>query len=135
MASPGPPRPLRILVVDNVSDTTESMALWLRLRGHDVRTAGGGPEALTLAAGYRPDVVFLDVVMPGMDGWEVARRLRQDPGLAGLRIVCVTGLGRHADRRRSRESGCDEHWVKPIDPDRLAKLLESERRGKDQERG
>jgi CheY-like chemotaxis protein len=121
-------RPLRILAVDDDADTVETMALWLRLSGHDVRTAKCGPEALALAAGYRPDVIFLDVAMPGMDGWCVAAQLRAGPATRHARIVSVTGYAREVDRRASFKAGCDDHWAKPIAPEQLAGLLESVRR-------
>jgi CheY-like chemotaxis protein len=134
MAPRGTPGRLRILVVDDDADTVESMALWLRLEGYDVRTARGGPEALALAPGYRPDVVLLDMMMPGLDGREVARRLRHDPALPAPRIVGVTGLCREADRRRCLEAGCDEFWAKPVDPEQLRAFLESLRGGRGDER-
>ncbi len=118
-------QPLRILVVDDDADTVETMALWLRLSGHDVRTAKSGPEALAAAADYRPDVVFLDVAMPGMDGRAVAARLRAGPATRHARIVSVTGYAREVDRRESFRAGCDDHWVKPIAAEQLSGLLES----------
>jgi two-component system CheB/CheR fusion protein len=123
------------LVVDDDPDTVGTMELWLCLSGHDIRTARSGPEALAVAAAYRPDAVLLDVAMPGMDGWEVTRRLRQDPALRGVYIVCVSGLARQADRQRSVDAGCDDHWAKPIAPGQLEKLLESLRRKASREGG
>jgi CheY-like chemotaxis protein len=118
-------RPLRILVVDDDADTVETMALWLRLTGHEVRAARSGPEALAVAPGYRPDVIFLDVAMPGMDGWTVARQLRAVPATRHACIVSVTGYARDVDRRESFEAGCDGHWPKPISAEQLKGLLES----------
>jgi CheY-like chemotaxis protein len=126
-------RPLRVLVVDDDVDTVESMALWLRLTGHEVRAARSGEEALGVAADYRPDVVFLDVAMPGMDGWAVARQLRADPATRQARIISVTGYAREVDRRESFKAGCDDHWPKPIAGEQLTGLLESLRQVPDGE--
>jgi CheY-like chemotaxis protein len=128
-------RPLRILVVDDDRDTVETMALWLRLAGHEVETASSGPQALCLAGGYRPDVIFLDVAMPGMDGWAVARQLRANPATRHARIVNVTGYVREVDRERSLDAGCDELWPKPLAPEQLAGLLESLQRAQAGEQG
>jgi CheY-like chemotaxis protein len=119
--------PLRVLVVDDWPDTIESMATLLRLWGHDVRTARDGPEALGVAAAYHPDVALVDVGLPGMDGYEVARHLREDPGLEQTFVVSVSGYGQEAEFQRSRESGCAVHLLKPVDPDGLERLLLSRR--------
>ncbi len=121
--SAAPPPALRVLVVDDNVDAAESLATLLRLEGQDVRVAHDGPAALEAAPAYRPDVVFLDIGMPGMDGYEVARRLRREPGLEGVLLVALTGWGQDEDRRRSREAGFDEHLVKPVDPAAVATLL------------
>jgi CheY-like chemotaxis protein len=115
--------PLRILVVDDSRDAADSLAILLRLAGHDVRTAYGGPEALQIAGHFRPRLVLLDLGMPGMDGYEVARRLRQGPSAAMTVLVALTGWGQDEDRRRSREAGFQHHLVKPVEPDALAKLV------------
>jgi CheY-like chemotaxis protein len=117
--------PLRILVVDDDYDMVETMALWLRRRGHDVLTAGSGLAAITLASGFRPDLVLLDLSMHGMDGWEVTRRLRHDPATRNTYVVYVTGLDAEAHFRQSTEAeaGCNEHWLKPILPSQLEGLL------------
>lgn len=119
------PSPLRVLVVDDWPDTTESMADLLRLWGHDVRTARNGREALGVAADYHPEVVLLDVCLPGMDGYEVARHLRDDLGQDQAFVVSMSGYGPGTESRRSRESGCDLHLLKPIDPDCFERLLTS----------
>jgi CheY-like chemotaxis protein len=118
-----PPQLLRVLMVDDCLDTTASMALLLGLWGHDARTAPDGPSALLLAEVYRPDVVLLDVGLPGMDGHQVALRLRGRLGLEAALLVAVSGYARAADCHRSLEAGCDLHWVKPVEPDDLRQLL------------
>jgi CheY-like chemotaxis protein len=85
----------------------------LRLQGHEVRTAHSGMAALEMLKTYVPDVVFLDIGMPGMDGYEVARRLRQQPGLERVVLAALTGWGQREDRRRSAEAGFNHHLVKP----------------------
>src|SRR5207249_1563474 len=120
---PSPPR--RILVVDDTVDAAESLAKLLELTGHDVRTARDGPAALEAARIYRPEVVLLDIGLPGMDGYEVARRLRKQPATEHVRLVALTGYGQAEDRRRSREAGFDHHLVKPVDPAALEGLLTS----------
>jgi CheY-like chemotaxis protein len=111
----------RILVVDDSQDSAESLALLLELHGHEVRTAFAGPAALETASAFCPDVVLLDIGLPGMDGYEVARRLRAEHG--GCRLIALTGYGRDDDRRRSREAGFDHHLVKPVDLEELTRLL------------
>ena len=113
----------RILVVDDNCDAADSLAMLLRLAGQDVRVAYDGPAALSQRDEFRPELMFLDIGMPGMDGYEVAQRLRQQPGLESLVLVAMTGWGQEEDRRRSREAGFDHHLVKPVEPDLLHKLL------------
>jgi CheY-like chemotaxis protein len=99
------------------------MAKLLRLKGHDVETAFDGPEAITKAQAYRPDVMLLDIGMPGMNGYDVCRSIRQTPWGKDLRIVALTGWGQDQDRRNTREAGFDDHIVKPVDPGALDQLL------------
>jgi PAS domain S-box-containing protein len=113
----------RLLVVDDNVDAADSLALLLRLQGHEVRVANNGPAALELAAGFRPEAVILDLGMPGMDGCEVARRLRRMPGLGKVRLAALTGWGQPEDRRRTAEAGFDQHFVKPVEPSTLEELL------------
>jgi len=120
--APSPPR-RRVLVVDDNVDAAESLAVLLRLAGQDVRVRHDGAAALDAARADRPDVIFLDIGMPGMDGYEVARRLRGDPALRGAVLVALTGWGQEEDRRRSREAGFDHHIVKPVEPDAVQSLL------------
>jgi signal transduction histidine kinase/DNA-binding response OmpR family regulator len=109
-----PPVRIRTLVVDDNFDAAESLAALLRVNGHEVRTAPDGISALEVAEGFRPDVVLLDIGLPRLDGYEVARRLRLRPGAEGVRLVSLTGYGQSEDRLRSREAGFDHHLVKPV---------------------
>jgi CheY-like chemotaxis protein len=116
----------RVLVVDDNRDLADSLALVLRLWGHDVKVAYDGPEALDAAHERPPDVVFLDIGLPHLDGFEVAKQMRADPLLQRARIVAITGYGRDEDHRRSREVGIDLHLTKPVDPIVLQPLLSEE---------
>jgi CheY-like chemotaxis protein len=125
-ADPPPAMPLRILVVDDNTDGAESLGMVLRLAGHTVEVAHDGPTALRMAATQQPHVVVLDIGLPGMDGYEAARRLRQLVGLETARLIAVTGYGQDRDRQAARAAGFDEHYTKPLDPiafrDNLARL-------------
>lgn len=114
--------PLRVLVVDDSTDAAESLAKLLRLAGHEVLVAHDGPAALQIAEAERPAVMLLDIGLPGMDGYEVCRRIRQQ-GRSDARIIAVTGYGQERDRERSRDAGFDSHAVKPVDPSELMKLV------------
>jgi CheY-like chemotaxis protein len=116
-------RPRRILIVDDNADSTRSMAILQKRRGHDTRTAFNGPDALALAAEFRPEVVLLDIGLPGMDGFEVACRLRGMPALAGVFLVAMTGYASDEDRGTAKAAGFDQYMVKPVDLDRLRELL------------
>jgi PAS domain S-box-containing protein len=113
----------RLLVVDDNRDAAVSLAMLLRLQGHEVRVAHDGPSALALAESFRPALVFLDLGMPGMDGCEVARRLRRRPGLEKVVLAALTGWGQQEDRRRTAAAGFDRHLVKPPEPGALEELL------------
>jgi PAS domain S-box-containing protein len=113
----------RVLVVDDMKDTARAMAKVLRLLGHDVQVAHDGPSAIEAARAQRPEVVMLDIGLPGMDGYEVARRLRQEDCCKDAAIIAVSGYGQDEDRRRSKKAGFDHHLVKPIDQFTLASLL------------
>ena len=115
--------PRRLLVIDDNRDAAELMTVLLELWGHEVRIAYNGPEGLSLAAEYRPDAVLLDIGLPAMNGYEVAKRLRELPGWDGVMLVAVTGYGQDEDRRRSREAGFDHHLTKPVEPAKLQSLL------------
>ena len=115
---------LRILVVDDNQDAANSLAKYLkRVAGHEVEVAYDGQEALGLARRSRPDVVLLDIGLPGMSGYEVAERLREWPETGEARLIALTGWGQEEDRRRSRSSGIDVHLVKPVDLDVILDLL------------
>jgi len=121
-AVPSADAPRSILVVDDNEDAAESMAMLLRLRGHEVVVAHNGEDALRLAGERPPSVVLLDIGMPGMDGYEVCRRFRTS-GLGEMRIIAMTGFGLEQDRQRSKEAGFDAHTVKPVAIAELVKLL------------
>ncbi len=120
------PAPMKILVVDDNYDAAESLQMLLALWGHEVEVANDGPAALAAASHYRPDVVLLDIGLPGMDGYEVSRRLRQQLGAAPVHLA-ITGYGQTADRARSSEAGFDGYLVKPVDPEALRTLLQEHR--------
>jgi CheY-like chemotaxis protein len=113
----------RIIVADDDLDTVEAMALLLRAIGHQVDVATSGSAVLELAGRTRPDIIFLDIGMPGMDGWELARRLREQLGTDAVRIVAVTGYGAKEDYLRSRKAGFDAHVQKPVDMALLHSIL------------
>ncbi len=113
----------RILVVDDRPDAADTLGVLLRMLGHEIRTANEGREALRVAGEFLPEVVLLDIGMPGMNGYEVAQALRRMPGLAGAVLVAITGYGQEVDKARSKEAGIDHHLVKPVDPAFLQLLL------------
>jgi signal transduction histidine kinase len=115
-----------ILIADDNQDALESLALMLRMEGHEVHCASDGEEALHLAGLRRPEIVVLDVGMPKLDGCEVARRIRAEAWGRGAVLVALTGWGQEVDRRRSREAGFDMHLVKPVDPATLCDMLVSQ---------
>jgi len=114
---------LQVLVVDDNVDVAQSLTMLLEASGHDFRTAHDGPNALATALDYRPDVVLLDIGLPGMDGYEVAKKMRQQPNLKHVVLVAVSGYGHESDHRRSQEEGFDHHLVKPIDFGKLQQIL------------
>lgn len=116
-------RPLKVLVVDDNVDAAESLATLLLLHGHDVVTVHGASAALGAARQLRPDVAMLDIGLPGMDGYELARRLREQPELDRTLLVALTGFGQPDDRRRALAAGFSQHFVKPVDPSVLLDLL------------
>jgi CheY-like chemotaxis protein len=112
----------KILVVDDSLDSAETLGELLKIWGHDVRLAHDGPGAVAAAREYRPDVILLDIGLPGMDGFAVAAQLRKE-GLAGRMLIALTGYGEQQDRDKAQKAGFDHHLVKPVDPDNLQKLL------------
>jgi len=115
--------PMRVLVVEDHADSADMMRFVLELAGHDVRAVADGHAALETARAFDPDLVLCDIGLPGMDGYEVAARMRADPALKRARLVAVSGYGQDEDRRRSRDAGFDEHLTKPVHPDALEALL------------
>jgi len=118
-----PPTPRRILVVDDQADAATVLARLLRRRGHDVRIAADGAGAIAAAIEYQPEVAILDIGLPGMDGYEIARRLRALPGIEQAVLIALTGYGQDDDIRQAREAGFDHHLVKPTDLDAIERLL------------
>lgn len=123
-AEPGNAQWLNVLVVDDNIDAATSLAVILELNGHRVRTAPDGPHALEACIAQRPDVVLLDIGLPGMDGYEVALRLRKMPEMLKITLIAVTGYGQPEDVARSRHAGFDHHLVKPVEPDALSQLFD-----------
>ena len=122
---PAASHPLRVLIADDCKDAAQSLEILLCLWGHEVRMAHDGLTALQVADSYQPHVILLDIAMPRMNGYEVARRLRQTPGMESVRLVAVSGYGQERDVRRAWEAGFDHHLLKPYDPEQLRRLLES----------
>jgi len=122
-AEPEPGMRQRILVVDDNVDAAESLGTMLAYSGHDVRVAHGGVEALTTAREFAPNVMILDLGMPEMDGYEVAKAVRSDPKIAATRLIALSGYGQPDDRRRTADVGFDEHLVKPVEHDVLNAAL------------
>ncbi len=114
---------LRVLVVDDNQDSAQSLVMMLEFMGHQVQSASDGPDGLAVATQFLPEVVLLDIGMPGMNGYEVARRMRTMPQLSHTLLVAQTGWGQEEDRRMSREAGFNHHLVKPIAPNRLIEIL------------
>ncbi len=119
----GAGEPRRILVADDNHDAADTLAMMLGIFGHEVRTAHDGVEALEMAAEFRPDVVFLDIGMPHLDGYQTAVRMRAEPWGKHVMLIALTGWGQEDDKRRAAEAGFDHHLVKPADPAVLEKLL------------
>ena len=115
----------RLMVIDDNKDAAESMSMLFELWGHDVVCVFDGRTALDTATKFHPHAVFLDIGLPGMDGYELAERLREIPQAARIVLIAITGYGQDEDRRRSREAGIDHHLVKPVAPETLLKLLDS----------
>ncbi|HMC88777.1 MAG TPA: response regulator [Gemmataceae bacterium] len=115
--------PLRVLIVEDHADTAATTAMLLRLCGHDCQIAGSGEAALEAVGAYQPDVVLLDIGLPGLNGLEVARKLREKAERRRPFLIAITGHDREEDRQRSCEAGIDLHLVKPLDSAQLEKVL------------
>ena len=116
--------PLRILVVDDNRDSAETLSLLLELMGNEMSVAFDGEQALAMANEIKPDVVLLDIGLPQMNGYDVARQIRREPWGGNPILIAITGWGQTEDKDLSRESGFDHHLVKPVDHDQLLKLIE-----------
>jgi CheY-like chemotaxis protein len=116
-------RKRRILAVDDNRDAADSLAMLLQMMGHETRTAYDGLEAAQAAATFRPDVVLLDIGLPKMNGYEVARQIRQQRWGEGMALIALTGWGQEEDKRRALEAGFDHHLTKPVEAAALEKLL------------
>jgi CheY-like chemotaxis protein len=115
--------PVRVLVVDDNADVAEGLMMLLELLGHRVRVAHDGVAALDAVRVNVPDLMLIDIGLPGMDGYELARSVRQDPRLKGAVLVALTGYGREEDKRKAIEAGFDDHLVKPLTVETFQKLL------------
>jgi CheY-like chemotaxis protein/nitrogen-specific signal transduction histidine kinase len=118
-----PPSPRRVLVADDNADNTTALAMLLRQQGHEVETATDGEGAYDAAQRFRPDVVFLDLGMPKVSGYDVCRRIRQQPWGRAMRVIAQTGFGQAHDRQKTEEAGFDDHLVKPVEPAELEAAL------------
>jgi len=115
-----------VLVIEDNTDITDFVRLQLEMWGHDVSVAHDGPSGLEAVLALRPDIALLDVGLPGMNGYELAERIRTNLKRSEIRLVAMTGYGRPEDRARSLAAGFDAHLVKPVDPRQLQELLDSE---------
>jgi CheY-like chemotaxis protein len=120
---PVPATGLRILVVDDNQDSAESLALMLQMIGHDARSATDGLAGLETAQAFRPEVMFLDIAMPRLNGYDLARRIREQHWGRGLSLIALTGLARADDERQAREAGFNHHLVKPVEFEAVVQLL------------
>ena len=120
-----PPPGLRVLVVDDNHDAAEVLSLLLESMGLDVQSVDSGPAALAAIPEYRPNVILMDIGMPGMDGNEVARRVREQPQFNDIKLIALTGWGQEKDRRLSHESGFDYHLTKPVNFKVLKGLIDA----------
>jgi DNA-binding response OmpR family regulator len=119
------PTPRRVLVVDDNTDAAESLALFLQAIGHEATTAADGHAALAAAESSRPDLVLLDIGMPGMNGYDVCRLIRAQTWGRGMTLAALSGWGEDEHKARAGAAGFDHHFIKPVDFDVLRRLLES----------
>jgi len=122
-AAPAPERHCRILVVDDNQDSADSLGMLLHMLGHEVKTANDGEKALVAAAEFRPDVAILDIGLPKMNGYDLAKEIRELPWARNLVLVALTGWGQEEHRKRSAESGFNHHLTKPVELDMLQEIL------------
>ncbi len=117
-------RSCRILVVDDNSDAADMLAILLEQLGHTISVAHDGDEALKLIGDHAPDLAVLDIGLPGMDGYELARRLRANPSTRDTRLIALSGYGQTSDKEQSKRAGFDAHLVKPIAFNDLQQVIE-----------
>jgi len=117
----------RILIVDDNVDAAESMALLLQLNGHEVMIAEDGSSAQVLSSTFHPKVILLDIGLPGLDGYSVAQKFREQPETRDVLLIALTGYGQPEDRERSKAAGFDFHLVKPVDHNAIEALIDSQR--------
>ena len=115
----------RVLIADDNRDSAETLAELLRMEGHAVTVVHDGPGSLAVFEEFRPEVVLLDIGMPGLDGYEVARRVRASRCGSGIKLIAITGWGQENDRQRAFAAGFDHHLTKPVDLQRLSTLLQT----------
>jgi CheY-like chemotaxis protein len=113
------------LIADDNRDSAETLAALLRMEGHEVTSVHDGPVALSVFGELKPDVALLDIGMPGLTGYEVARKMRQSAPRLPLTLIAITGWGQDIDKERAYAAGFDHHLTKPVDPQRLVELLQS----------
>lgn len=122
--APARRRGLKVLIIEDNTDAADSLALLLELLGHEARIARDGLSGVAAVADYRPDVILCDIGLPGLDGYQIARRLRGQPSLCPRMLIALTGYGQDEDRRRALAAGFDRHYTKPADPEELISLLD-----------
>ena len=115
----------RVLVADDNQDAADSLAMILEMAGHDVRVVHDGQSAVSAAQSFRPETVLLDIGMPQLNGYDVARALRQEPWGAGITLIALTGWGQESDRQKAMNAGFNHHLTKPVDPAMLESLIRS----------
>ena len=113
----------KVLIVDDNLDSATTLSMLFELSGFEAESVHDGPSALRAAMEFRPDAVVLDIGLPGLDGYQVARHFRSSPELHGMVLIALTGYGQDADREHSRQAGFDHHFVKPTDPSTLCEIL------------
>jgi CheY-like chemotaxis protein len=135
LPAPSPFSGLRVLIVDDNFDSASTLALFLEISGHQVRVAHDGREAIVAADEFRPDVVLMDIGLPGLNGHEAGRAIRSQPWAAQLVLIAISGWGQDVDKQRSREAGFHHHLVKPVDHGMLVQLLSQASAMRDIRRG